>query len=140
MSVRRAFCYLLLGVVTAAPAQQPVTPEGGLIDESGQSQFGDEELEDRDIFAGEVGYITARERIKNAGCVLGGTIEQCLRRKAIVPNMSDRGWTAKVTSDGGYLVTRTLVLSKALPLTYRWVVHPSGRIEAMNMRAMTLTE
>ena len=82
------------------------------------------------------GY-TAEEKVKNLPCKMGGTINDCLDKKASLPAVDDLGW---ITSpyQGEFEVERMMLLDN-LRLVYRWHVSADGQVTATNGKAIGIT-
>jgi hypothetical protein len=80
----------------------------------------------------------ARQKVENLPCKTGGTVKDCLDKKANIPAIDDAGW---VTSPykGGFEVERIMLMNNGLRLIYRWYVSPSGEVAAVNGYAIGIT-
>ncbi len=75
-------------------------------------------------------------------CSEGGTIDQCLNQKVIVPAVEDLGWKV-YPRDDGFEVERLMLLNQTknmMKLSYKWHVDFYGAVKPINGKAMGLTK
>lgn len=87
-------------------------------------------------------YTTAQKIVMSQTCSEGGTIDQCLNQKVIVPAVEDLGWKA-YPRDDGFEVERLMLLNQTksmMKLSYRWHVDFYGAVKPINGKAMGLTK
>lgn len=87
-------------------------------------------------------YTTAQKIVMSQTCSEGGTIDQCLNKKVIVPTVEDLGWKVYPRNDG-FEVERLMLLNQTknmMKLSYRWHVDFYGVVKPINGKAMGLTK
>lgn len=98
----------------------------------------DPEKDDEALFFGRGAL--AKRAVLQHGCSSGGTIEHCMQRKALLLNLTDKGWVVRGAGEGRFVVERVLLMGGTLPLTYGWLVDAEGAVEATTIRAEMITE
>lgn len=81
-------------------------------------------------------YLAAKNLVIKQGCMHGQTVDEVLDHK-VRPSRRDLGWRVFET-DGGYVVERAFMVSKAMEIRYRWHVSAQGEIYAENSRSENL--
>ena len=84
------------------------------------------------------GY-AAEMKVKILKCKKGGTVQDCLDKKASVPAVEDLGW---ITSpyQGGWNIERMMLLNGTMKLVYKWRVEPDGTVKPVNGKAIGITK
>ena len=98
----------------------------------------DPEKDDEALFFGKGAL--AKLAVLQHGCSSGGTIEHCMQRKALLHNLTDKGWVVREAGEDRFIVERVLLMSGTLPLTYSWLVDEEGAVKANTIRAKMITE
>lgn len=80
----------------------------------------------------------ARVKVENLPCKMGGTINDCLNKKASIPAVDDLGWNT-TPYQGEFNIERTMILDNRLVLKYQWHVTADGHITATNGHAIGIT-
>ena len=76
----------------------------------------------------------AESMVMTLPCKSGGTVDQCLNKKAILKVVDDLGWKVYPTKDG-FDVERLMLLNTR-KMVYRWHVSNSGTVSAINGKAI----
>ena len=85
----------------------------------------------------QVDEATAEEKVKNAPCLDGFTIDQVLKDKFHSRSQRDLGWQVFKEQDQ-YDVERAFLMSKSMQLRFRWHVNAEGNIFPDEGRAESL--
>ncbi len=75
--------------------------------------------------------------VENLLCRAGGTIKQCLDRKACIKAIKDLGWST-IPYHGGFYIERTMLLRNK-KIQYRWIVGSDGAVKPDNDKATEIT-
>lgn len=92
------------------------------------------------LHAEKISYIEAKQIVKQLPCSKGGTIDDFLNKKALIPAIDDLGWKAYPRKDG-FEIERLMLLTanNIMQLKYQWHVSFAGEVRPINGKAMGLT-